>query len=165
MPVPALLNLLDLRLNLVRFLPVADGLVKRDDVVLDVPCLVPSPNLEEGRVLAGSAVWAAVVVVVVVVTITVVVAVPVSSVSISVSRARTRGRRKRRHGKVLEMLAVGDDDVQPPARGHVDVFAVTLEVEVVAPQGAEDGFALERGQTLAAEADGARGVGVRVDGR
>lgn len=45
-PLPrALSNLLDLRLNLVRFLPVADGLVERDDVVLDVARLVPSPSL------------------------------------------------------------------------------------------------------------------------
>lgn len=41
------------------------------------------------------------------------------------------------------MLAVGHDDVLPPARGHVDVFAVALEVQVVAPQRAEDGFDLQ----------------------
>lgn len=97
---PALVNLLDLRLNLARFLPVADGLVERDDVILDVSCLVPSPDLEEwGVVIAGSAVWAVSVVVVVVadvVTVTVVVAVPVPipvSVSVSVSVPRARAQR------------------------------------------------------------------------
>lgn len=130
MPVPALLlNLLDLRLDLVRFLPVANGFVERDDMILDVSGFVPSPNLQERRILAESTVGAAVVVVVViVVTVTVVVAVPVASVPVSISRARTRRGGERRHGKVLEMLAVDEGDVQLPARGHVDVFAVALKV-------------------------------------
>ena len=169
----ALCNLLDLRLNLVRFLPVADGLVERDDVVLDIACLVPSPSLQKRRVITAEstatvgAVVAFVVIVVVVVFVAATVAVvsSVPPISVSIPHAGTRGGRKRRHGEILEMLAVRDKLLQTSARGHMGVFAMALEVEVVASQGTEDGFAFERRETLAAEADGGRGVGVRVDGR